>query len=79
MLGLDWNGLTDTLLSVQLFQSILLDDAPGCEDFVKEKVDSNLTFPMRRNFLNESLRFDALGSITSMIGSDSKSNTAFDF
>ena len=79
MLGLDWNGLTDTLLSVQLFQSILLDDAPGFDDFVKEKVDSNLTFPMRRNFLNESLRFDALGSIKSMIGSDSKSNTAFDF
>ena len=79
MLGLDWNGLTETLWSVQLFQSILLDDAPGFDDFVKEKVDSNLTFPMRRNFLNESLRFDALGSITSMIGSDSKSNTAFDF
>jgi hypothetical protein len=38
----------------------LLDDAPGFDDFVREKVDSNLTFLMRRNFLNESLRFDAL-------------------
>jgi len=38
----------------------LLDDAPGFDDFVREKVDSNLTFLMRRNFLNESLRLDAL-------------------
>lgn len=60
VLGLDWNGLTDTLLSVQLFQSILLDDAQGPDEFVRDKVDTNLTFLMRRNFLNESLRFDAL-------------------
>ena len=56
VLGLDWSGLSNTLMSVQLFQSILLND----DDFLRDKIDTTLTLLARRTFLNESLLTEAL-------------------
>ena len=56
VVGLDWTGLTDTFASMQLFQSVLLDNA----DYVRPKTDTNLTFLLRRNFMNESLNTELL-------------------
>ena len=56
VIGLDWSGLTDTFISVQVFQSVLLDDA----DYTRDEVETNLTLLLRRNFLNESLLFELL-------------------
>ncbi len=50
-LGVDWSGLTDTFVSVQVFQSRLLDEAR----YTRDKTDTNITLLLRRNFLNESL------------------------
>ncbi|TDI72911.1 MAG: hypothetical protein E2O82_07255 [Betaproteobacteria bacterium] len=57
VIGIDWSGLTDTLFSVQLFQSILLDDG----DYRRDRVDTNLTLLVRRQFLNASLNLQLLG------------------
>lgn len=57
VVGIDWGGLTDTFMSVQLFQSILLDD----DDYARDRTDTSLTFLLRRYFLNESLYLELLG------------------
>ncbi len=57
VLGLDWSGISDTLLSMQLFQSVLADDAP---DLVRDKTDSTLTFAVNRRFLHDTLTVDFL-------------------
>jgi len=57
VMGIDWSGLTDTLMSVQLFQSILLDDG----DYARDRTETSLTFLLRRYFLNESLNLELLG------------------
>jgi hypothetical protein len=57
VVGLDWTGLTDTFISLQLFQSILLDGG----DYVRDQTDTNVSILVRRYFLNESLKFELLG------------------
>ncbi|MFT7246929.1 MAG: hypothetical protein ACI82A_004309 [Candidatus Azotimanducaceae bacterium] len=57
VVGLDWTGLTDTFISIQLFQSILLDDG----DYVRDRTDTNVSLLVRRYFLNESLKIELLG------------------
>lgn len=52
VLGVDYFGLSETLLSAQLFQSILTDDAPG---LLRDQVDTNMTFLARRDFMNDTL------------------------
>ncbi len=54
--GLDWRGLTDTILSFQVFQSILLDKG----DVFRDTADTTLTLLARRNFMNESLQLEGL-------------------
>lgn len=44
VLGLDWSGLTDTFISMQVFQSR-----------TRDNTDTNFTLLMRRSFMNESL------------------------
>jgi len=55
VLGLDWSGVADTMLSVQLFQSVLKDDAP---DLVRDKVDSTVTFNVNSRFFNDTLTLE---------------------
>ena len=55
--GLDWSGLDETFLSVQLFQSHLINDQPG---LVRDKVDTTVTFLARRDFMNVTLVAEVL-------------------
>ena len=57
VLGLDWSGIQDTLLSVQLFQSWLLHPANG---LVRDTLDTTTTVLLRRYFLNETLETEVL-------------------
>ena len=57
VLGLDWSGISDTMLSVQLFQSVLKDDAP---DLVRDKVDSTITFNVNSRFFNDTLTLELM-------------------
>jgi len=57
VLGLDWSGIDETFLSVQLFQSHVLDDQDG---LVRDKVDTTLTFLARRDFMNDTLVAEVL-------------------
>ncbi|MGR9091776.1 MAG: DUF1302 family protein [Gammaproteobacteria bacterium] len=49
VIGLDWTGLRDTFISGQVFQSVMLDHAPGV---VQDQVDSIATLYIRRSFAN---------------------------
>lgn len=61
IIGLDWTGITDTFVSVQLFQSHLLgSDFLSTADFVRDAVDTNITLLTRRSFLNESINMEML-------------------
>lgn len=52
VIGLDWFGFTDTLLSFQLFQSVLSDDPSG---LTREQVEHTITFLARRDFRNNTV------------------------
>lgn len=57
VVALDWTGLRDTFISAQLFQNIILDDAPG---IVQDKVENTFTFYVRRSFINERVKASSL-------------------
>ena len=50
VIGLDWWGFRDTLLSLQVFPSLLVDDQPG---LLRDRLDTSVTFLARRTFQNE--------------------------
>jgi len=52
VIGLDWFGIRDTMISFQLFQSILDHDAPGLG---RDRVDNTITFLVRRSLKNDTL------------------------
>ncbi|MGR3316906.1 MAG: DUF1302 family protein [Candidatus Anammoxibacter sp.] len=49
VLGFDWSGLSDTLLSFQLFQGIITDSPPG---LIRDQVETNVSLYVSREFLN---------------------------
>ena len=57
VIGLDWFGFTDSLVSFQVFQSWLLGEREG---LFRDTLDTNLTLLARREFLNERLRLEAI-------------------
>ena len=57
VLGLDWYGLDDTMLSAQAFQSITLSDPSGME---RDQVDTNFTFFARHDLLDGDLTLDVI-------------------
>ena len=57
VLGLDWFGIQDSLVSFQLFQSWLLNPAT---DLVRDALDTTTTLLLRRHFLNETLETEVL-------------------
>ena len=57
VIGLDWFGIQDSLVSVQLFQSWLLNPAHG---IVREDLDTTTTLLLRRHFWNETLEAEML-------------------
>lgn len=52
VLGLDWHGFSETLVSFQLFQSWMPDKDPG---LFRDELESNVTLLIRREFLNDLL------------------------
>ena len=57
VLGFDWFGFNDSLLSVQLFQSII----PGAPSGItRPAMDSTLTFLAQKKFFNDTLKVEAL-------------------
>jgi hypothetical protein len=57
VLGVDYQGWRDWFVSGQLFQSILIDPA---HDMTRDKNETSATFLLRRYFMNESLKAEAL-------------------
>lgn len=57
VIGLDWFGIQDSLVSFQLFQSWLLNPADG---IVRDTLDTTTTILLRRHFLNETLETEVL-------------------
>jgi hypothetical protein len=57
VLGLDWYGFSNTLLSLQIFPSFLVADAPS---LLRDRLDTNLTFLARRTFRHETLVLQAI-------------------
>jgi hypothetical protein len=57
VVGLDWSGVSDTLISVQWFQSLIFDPS---EYLTRPDIDHTGTLLLRRDFLNETLRTEIL-------------------
>ena len=57
VLGLDWFGLRDTLVSFQLFQNAFLEDTPG---LLQDRFESAVTLLVRREVWNERLRLEGI-------------------
>lgn len=57
VLGLDWSGVSDTMISMQLFQSGLRDTTP---DLVRDKVDSTVTLSINSRFMNDTLTLECI-------------------
>jgi len=57
--GLDWQGLEDTMISVQWFQSYLLDYKED-KNIVRDQQTNIASFLYKRTFNNETLTFDFL-------------------
>jgi len=57
VLGFDWFGFSETFVSLQLFQSVLTDDSDG---LLRDRVETNLSLNLQRDFMNDSLIAEAL-------------------
>ncbi|NOY62109.1 MAG: hypothetical protein GXP10_02940 [Gammaproteobacteria bacterium] len=57
VVGLDWFGVSDTLLSAQLFQSHLKESRAG---MIRDGVETTMTFLLKRDFMNETLSGELL-------------------
>ena len=57
VLGLDWNAPWDVLLSAQLIQSWVINDA---DKTTRDKLDTTVTGLIRRNFLYDTLTAEVL-------------------
>ena len=55
VLGFDWFGFKDTFVSFQLFQSILTDTP---DKIVRDQVDTNVTFSVKRSFRNDTIHLE---------------------
>lgn len=57
VLGFDWYGFTDTLISTQLFQTYLDKNKPG---MINGDVSTRATLLLKRSFLNETVNAEVL-------------------
>lgn len=57
VLGLDWYGFRDTLLSFQVFQSWILGSAPG---ILRDRLETTFTFLARRSFRHDRVRLEGI-------------------
>jgi hypothetical protein len=57
VLGFDWYGFSDTMLSFQLFQTLLADDEPG---LIRDDLETVITLLARRESMNARLIFEVI-------------------
>lgn len=57
VLGFDWYGLTDTLLSIQLFQTWLDNHE---KSMINEQLNTQMTFLIKQDYMNETLHAELL-------------------
>jgi Protein of unknown function (DUF1302) len=57
VIGLDWFGFRDTLLSAQLFQSWAVQDPPG---LIRDRLESTFTLLARHQFWNDTLSLQVM-------------------
>ncbi len=57
VLGFDWFGLEDSLISFQLFQSVVIDAPSG---MTRPDVDTTMTLLVQKEFLNDTLKLEVL-------------------
>jgi hypothetical protein len=57
VIGLDWYGINETLVSFQLFQSYVFDDEPT---LLRDRTDTTITLLLRREMLNDALALEAM-------------------
>jgi len=57
VLGFDWYGLTDTLLSTQIFQTYLDNHEKG---MIREELNTQITFLFKQDYMNETLHAEVL-------------------
>ena len=57
VVGLDWFGIEETLVSIQLFQSVIADDLPGLP---RDGVETNVTLLLRHETLNDTLVLETM-------------------
>ncbi len=57
VLGFDWFGINETFISTQIFQSWIGDSPKG---LLRDKIDTNLSLLLRRDFQNEQLKSEVL-------------------
>jgi len=57
VLGFDWYGFTDTILSMQIFQTYLDNYSTG---MIQEQLNTQVTFLIKKNYMNETLHAETL-------------------
>ena len=57
VLGFDWYGFTDTLLSTQIFQTYLDNHQSG---MIREELNTQITFLIKQDYMNETLHAEIL-------------------
>lgn len=57
VLGFDWFGISETLISLQIFQNWVTDDPSG---LIRDQLDTNLSLLLQHDFQNERLRSEIL-------------------
>ncbi len=57
VLGLDWYGFEESLVSLQVFQSWITDHADG---MLRKRLDTNLTLLLRRELFNDRLTLETI-------------------
>ena len=57
VLGIDWFGISETFISTQIFQSWIGGSPQG---LLRDKIDTNLSLLLRRDFQNEQLKSEVL-------------------
>jgi len=57
VLGFDWYGFTDTLLSMQIFQTYLNNHQSG---MIRDELNTQITFLIKQDYMNETLHAEVL-------------------
>lgn len=57
VIGLDWFGFDETVLSFQFFQNVMVDSAPG---LLRDQIENTISLLYQRDFRNDTLVFSTI-------------------